>query len=169
MDCINVIGVYKDKSQPLGVHASRVRAMGGDKCPVAWPKDGGVGVGSEKGSFAVQLKREGLNLLHEHAHILTIDGKKSASKMGAIDLCVERIQSGRMKMFASCHELKEEMNHYHHQDGKIPEKQEDHAIDAMLKGVMMLDRFGREENEDELREAATSSLTQYLDDYNFYS
>jgi hypothetical protein len=167
-DVVYLISCYVAKDQPLPVHASRVRAMGGDTVPVAWPNDGGIGKGSENGSVAKQLKAEYLNLLSSPAHLVTIDGKKTSSRMAIIESLIERIQSGRFKVFQSCTEFLNEIDHYYHKDGKIPLKQEDHAIDATLKGLMMIERFGKAEGHEKGEALAMSSISEYLTDYDFY-
>jgi hypothetical protein len=66
----------------------------------AWPRDGsretleGAGI-----ALAAQYKEQGLNLLHEFTHYVERTGQKSVSvEAGLMDM-LDRMQTGRFKVF----------------------------------------------------------------------
>lgn len=144
-DVVYVCGEYKAKGKERPIHASRVRAMGGGTIPVAWPDDGGRREeGHGQGTIARAYQNLGLAMLKKPARPLGIDGKpiRSGIRRVAIEEIQERMATGRLKLFRSCHEWREEKEKYRHEDGVPIPKQEDHLMHATDKAIMML-RYAR--------------------------
>ena len=51
----------------------------------------------------------------------------------------------RFKVFVSCQKFMAEKRRYKHDHGKVAKRQDDHLIDAMHKGIMML-RYAEADN-----------------------
>lgn len=122
---------------PTELYASRLRAMGGDRIPVAWPHDGGrrdlTGT-----TVAERYRQLGIRMLPDHAHVITPEGNMTHSLWEAVDLIVDRMHSGRFNVFRSCPLWLGEKGKYRHQNGKIPHDLEDDVLDASFKAVLML-------------------------------
>lgn len=136
-DRIFVYDEYADEAQEWPVYAHRVRLMGGDVIPCAWPKDGGIRVSSSASETRSQrLRSLGLRMLPEPAYFW--DGSvRSDSKLAMIEEVRDRITTGRLKISQACSGLLDEMRVWKQKDDKIKKGQVDHKIDAMLKGLMM--------------------------------
>lgn len=131
-DVVYLTEVYRVKEQPVMVHASSIRARG-QWIPVAWPHDG---LQHDKGSgvqLAQQYKDHGLNMLSERA---TFTDGSNGVEAGISDM-LDRMRTGRFKVFSHCLDFFEEFRMYHRKDGKIV-KENDDAISAVRYGLMML-------------------------------
>jgi len=103
------------------------------RLPWAWPHDG---LQHDKGSgeqIAKQYRRAGLNMLGERAKFA--DGT-SGLEAGLFDM-LERMRSGRWKVFSTCPMWLEERRQYHREDGKVV-KEYDDLISASRYAMMML-------------------------------
>lgn len=111
--------------------------------PVSWPHDG---LNHEKGS-GKQLKETyiecGVNMLDDRA---TFENGSNHVEPGIAEL-LDRMRTGRFKVFSTCEKWLEEFRLYHRKDGKIV-KQNDDALDATRYGLMML-RYAISQNENE--------------------
>lgn len=134
---IYLTGEYKLDGQASEVYASRVRAMGGDAIPCAWPHDAGRQFTS--GATVAERYRDlGLHMLDEYSHVLTRDGKKTHAIFEAIEVLLDKMIGGGFYVFKSCNGFLDEKRKYRHDKGKIVRGQDDHLIDAVLKGIFML-------------------------------
>ena len=103
-----------------------------------WPRDGrrdtqeGAGI-----ALAKQFETAGLKLWHEHAQFR--DGSVSV-EAGLMDM-LDRMQTGRFKVFRHLSDWFEEFRLYHREDGKIVKLMDD-LMSATRYGVMML-RYAR--------------------------
>jgi len=104
----------------------------------AWPRDGnretleGAGI-----ALAAQYREQGLNLWNEFAHYVEGTGQKSVSvEAGLMDM-LNRMQSGRFKIFKHLHGWFEEFRLYHRKDGKVV-KEGDDLMCATRYALMML-------------------------------
>jgi hypothetical protein len=103
----------------------------------AWPRDGnretleGAGV-----ALANQYKDQGLNMLHEYAHYQEGETKSVSVEAGLMDM-LQRMQSGRFKVFKHLHDWFEEFRLYHRKDGKVV-KEGDDLMAATRYAIMML-------------------------------
>ncbi|MGL4395035.1 MAG: DNA packaging protein, partial [Hyphomicrobium sp.] len=109
-----------------------IRAWG-DWIPVAWPHDG---LQHDKGSgeqLAEQYRAQKLNMLTEKA---THAEGGNGVEAGVMDM-LERMETGRFKVFRGLNDWFEEFRLYHRLDGKIV-KERDDLMSATRYGVMML-------------------------------
>ena len=85
-------------------------------------------------ALAAQYRQQGLNLLQEFAHYVEGTGQKSVSvEAGLMDM-LQRMESGRFKVFEHHNDWWEE---YHRKDGKVV-KEGDDLMCATRYAVMML-------------------------------
>src|SRR4029078_3677000 len=100
----------------------------------AWPRDGrretleGAGI-----ALAQQYREQGLDLWHEHAQFE--DGAVSVE--AGLMLMLDRMQSGRFKVFKHLHDWWEEFRLFHRKDGKVV-KEGDDLMAGTRDAVMML-------------------------------
>jgi phage terminase large subunit-like protein len=130
-DVIYVMSEYRQREASPIIHAASVKAWGA-WIPVAWPHDG---LQHDKGSgeqLAAQYRTQGLNLLAEKA---TFDDGTNGVEAGVMDM-LQRMQTGRWKVFSNCRGWLEEFRLYHREDGKIV-KERDDLISASRYGLMM--------------------------------
>jgi hypothetical protein len=92
-------------------------------------------------ALANQYSDQGLELLHEHAQFT--DGSVSV-EAGLMDM-LDRMQTGRFKVFKHLNDWWEEFRLYHRKDGKVV-KEGDDLIAATRYALMML-RYARTEKE----------------------
>ncbi|WP_352811300.1 terminase family protein [Mesorhizobium sp. M0387] len=106
----------------------------GSWLPWAWPRDGrretleGAGI-----ALANQYREHGLNMLGSHAQFP--DGSVSV-EAGLMDM-LDRMQSGRFKVFNTLGPWFEEFRLYHRKDGQVVKLRDD-LMSATRYGVMML-------------------------------
>lgn len=137
-DTIYVIASDQWTDQEIDYYASRLRGFQGDAFPVAWPHDAArQSMSAGSGSIARQLRTNGINCLKQHAHVKTLDGKASISKMPMITEILDRMRSGRFRVFRSCQSWMQQKEEWMHRDGKVADDQNDHQLDATIKAYMM--------------------------------
>jgi len=130
-DTIYVIGEYRQREASPIIHAASLRPWG-DWIPVAWPHDG---LQHDKGSgeqLAAQYRAQGLSLTPERA---TFEDGTNGVEAGVSDM-LQRMQTGRWKVFSTCQSWLEEFRLYHREDGKIV-KERDDLISASRYALMM--------------------------------
>lgn len=131
-DTIYITDTYRLRESTPVVHAAAIRARG-EWIPVAWPHDA---LQTDKGSgdkIAALYKAQGVNTLPERATFE--DDKTSGVEAGVLDI-LDRMQTGRLKVFSHLHDWFEEFRLYHRKDGKIV-KERDDLLSAMRYAVMM--------------------------------
>ena len=88
-------------------------------------------------ALAAQYRTQGLNLLHEYAHYVEGNGQKSVSvEAGLMDM-LQRMESGRFKVFKEHNDWWDEFRLYHRRDGKVV-KEGDDLMCATRYALMML-------------------------------
>lgn len=131
-DIIYVIRAYRAKEQLPPVHAATLRAWG-SWLPWAWPHDG---LQHEKGS-GIQIKENyadtGLKMMMEQA---SHEEGGNSVEAGILDL-LERMITGRLKIFDHLDDVRQELRLYHRDKGKIVKLMDD-LLDAIRYGRMML-------------------------------
>ena len=130
-DIIYVCHAYRQKLATPPIHAAAIRPWG-DWIPVAWPQDGlqhGKGDGVP---LAQQYREQGLEMLPEWA---THESGGNSVEAGLIEL-LERMQSGRLKVFRGLEDWLAEFRLYHRKNG-IVFKERDDLIDATRYALMM--------------------------------
>lgn len=135
-DTVYLINDYAVREQTPVVHAAAIKAWG-DWLPVAWPHDG---LQHDKGS-GVALKEQygaqGLKMCAERA--MFPDGGNGV-EAGVIEM-LDRMKTGRWKVFSTCGGWLQEFRLFHRKDGLIV-KERDDRISASRYAMMML-RFAR--------------------------
>jgi phage terminase large subunit-like protein len=136
MDTVYVSRTHRLKEASPIIHAATLRAWG-KELRWAWPRDGnretleGAGV-----ALAKQYKDQGLNMLHEYAHYLEGETKSVSVEAGLMEM-LQRMQSGRFKVFRHLNDWWEEFRLYHRKDGKVV-KEGDDLMAATRYAIMML-------------------------------
>jgi len=113
-------------------HAAALKPWG--KLPWAWPHDA---LQHDKGSgeqLADIYRKQGLKFLSERACFP--DDRGNGVEAGVMEM-LQRMETGRFKVFRSCVEFFEEFRMYHRKDGKIVKERED-VISACRYALMML-------------------------------
>jgi Bacteriophage terminase large (ATPase) subunit and inactivated derivatives len=131
-DTVYVTANYRERQTTPIIHAAALRPWG-DWLPWAWPHDG---LQHDKGSgeqLAKQYRDQHLNTLPERA---TFEDGTNGVEAGISDM-LQRMQTGRWKVFSTCGEWLEERRLYHRKDGKIV-KERDDVISASRYALMCL-------------------------------
>lgn len=134
-DCVYVVNAYRKKQATPLIHAAALKSWG--ELPWAWPHDG---LQHDKGSgkpLAEQYRREGLNMLPEK---VTFPDGSNGVEAGIFDM-LDRMQTGRLKVFEHLTEWFDEFRLYHRKDGKVV-KEFDDLLSATRYGIMGL-RFAQ--------------------------
>lgn len=129
-DIIYVTHTHRARQQTPVLFAGSVRHWG--DVPWAWPHDG---LQHDKGSgeqLAEQYKAQGLNMLSERA---TFDDGSNGVEAGIMEM-LDRMQTGRLKVFSNLADWFEEMRLYHRKDGRIV-KESDDLLSATRYAIMM--------------------------------
>ena len=138
-DVVYVYDCYRSERETLAIHAAAIKAKG-TWIPVAWPHDG-MQTDRQAGIQISKLyKEQGVNMLHEFAQFEDTGNDTTGSKIsmeaGIMDM-LDRMQTGRFKVFAHLNIWFEEFRTYHRKKGKIV-KVGDDVLSATRYGVMML-------------------------------
>lgn len=129
-DVIYVTACYRQtQAQPV-VHAAAIKAWG-DWLPIAWPHDGNNDTAAGS-ALAGQYRTLGLKMLNEHA---TNEGGGNSVEAGLMEM-LDRMTTGRWKVFSTCEDWFEEFRLYHRKDGKVV-KVADDALSASRYAYMM--------------------------------
>lgn len=121
----------KREATPLD-HVRSLKSWG-DWLPWAWPHDGLQHSKDSGEPLAKQYRENGLNMLGKHA---TFPDGSTGVEAGLFEM-LERMQTGRFKVFAHLVEWFEEFRLYHRKDGKVV-KEGDDLMAATRYGIMML-------------------------------
>lgn len=131
-DTIYVTACYRRSEAVPAIHAASIKPWGA-WIPVAWPHDG---LQHDKGSgdqLKEQYKSHGLKMLPEQA---THAEGGNGVEAGLMEM-LERMETGRFKVFKGLADWFEEFRLYHRKDGKIV-KERDDIMSATRYAVMML-------------------------------
>lgn len=143
-DCVYVTHAYRQRGEHVNgewtgnpaYHATTLRGWG-EWIPVSWPHDGLQQDRQSGEKLADLYRKHHLNMLPERAS--HPDGGNGV-EAGLMDM-LERMQTGRFKVFAGLAEWFEEFRLYHRLEGKIV-KERDDLMSATRYAVMML-RFAQ--------------------------
>jgi hypothetical protein len=134
-DCIYVIAAYRKREQTPAMFSTAVKPWG-DWLPWAWPHDGKASGGKFDAKDQKQLQQlyagHGLKMLPMHA---TFEDGTNGVEAGIQDM-LDRMQTGRWKVFAHLTEYFDEMRLYHRKDGLIV-KENDDLISSSRYAYMM--------------------------------
>lgn len=137
-DVIHVYDAYRARAATPIIHAAAIRARG-DWIPAAWPHDG---LQHDKGSgqqIAELYRQQGVAMLHEKA---CFDDGSNGVEAG-VQLMLQLMQTGRLKVARHLTEWWEEFRLYHRKDGQIV-KEGDDLMSATRYAIMMR-RFAQPE------------------------
>ena len=130
-DCIYVHKAHRMRETTPVIHAATVKAWGA-WVPTAWPHDG---LQHDKGSgeqLAKQYASAGLLMLKDRA---TFEDGSNGVEAGLMEM-LERMQTGRFKVFSNLDEWFQEFRLYHRKDGKVVKVMDD-LLSATRYAVMM--------------------------------
>lgn len=133
-DCIHVLRTYRAKEATPLMHAAAMRPWGASWIPVAWPHDG---YQHDKGSgkqLAQTYRDLDIAMLSEHSQF---PDKRGNGVTDGITEILQRMQTGRFRVAATCTEWFDEFRMYHRKDGRVV-KERDDLLDATRYAVMML-------------------------------
>jgi phage terminase large subunit-like protein len=140
-DCVYITHAYREREATPVIHAAAIKPWG-PHLQWAWPHDG---LQHDKGSgkaLASLYRKQGLNLLPEHA---TFEDGGNGVEAGIADM-LERMQTGRLKVFSHLEDWFAEFRTYHRKDGKVV-KENDDLLSATRYSAAMSLRFADLETE----------------------
>lgn len=131
-DIVYVVNAYRKREATPLIHAAAVKPWG-NKLPWAWPHDGLQHDKTSGDQLSRQYRDQGLLMLSERA---TFSDGTSGVEAG-IAMMLDRMQTGRLKVFSHLSEWLEERRMYHRKDGLIV-KERDDLMSATRYALMML-------------------------------
>lgn len=143
-DCLYVCGEYRQREASPIIHAASIKPWG-DWIPVAWPHDG---LQHDKGSgeqLAEQYRAQGLNLTTERA---TFEDGTNGVEAGVSEM-LQRMETGRWKVFSTCQMWLEEFRLYHRDNGLIVKERDD--VLSASRYAMMMRRFAETHKTDSVK------------------
>jgi len=137
-DCVYVTHIFRQRESTPLVHAAALKPWG-DWFPWAWPHDGLQHDKTSGKPLADHYREHGMKLHFEHAQFpANADGTPGGAGVEAgITMMLERMEQGRLKVFATCGEWFEEFRMYHRKEGLIV-KERDDLMSATRYALMML-------------------------------
>lgn len=126
---------YAAREQTPIIHAASIKPWG-IWIPCAWPHDG---LQHDKGSgveLAEQYRKQGLKLLAEKA---TFPDDRGNGLEAGISEMLDRMKTGRWKVFKTCDGWINEFRMYHRKDGLIVKERDDRI--SASRYAMMMKRF----------------------------
>lgn len=133
-DCLYVIAAHRARHQTPTMFAAAVKAWG-EWLPWAWPHDA---LAHDKGSgeqLAKQYAQQGLKMMPSRA---TFEDGTNGLEAGVAEM-LDRLMTGRLKVFAHLAQWFEEFNLYHRKDGLIVKLNDD--LISATRYAMMMRRF----------------------------
>jgi phage terminase large subunit-like protein len=134
-DTVYVTNAYRVKQATILQHAAALKAWG--DIPWAWPHDA---LSHDRGSgetMAELYRKQGLDMLWERAQFQ--DGGYGVE--AGIAMIMDRLETGRLKVFSHLADWFEEYRLYHREEGKVV-KEYDDLMSATRYATMML-RYAR--------------------------
>jgi phage terminase large subunit-like protein len=136
-DCLYVTATHRAREQTPAMFSAAVKPWGAKPdgsqwLPWGWPHDG---LQHDKGSgeqLAAQYRLQGLRLLPQRA---TFEDGSNGVEAGITEM-LERMQTGRLKVFHHLRDWFEEFSLYHRKDGLIV-KENDDILSATRYAIMM--------------------------------
>lgn len=135
MDCLYVTNAHRARHQTPQLFSLTLKEWG--EYPWAWPHDG---LQHDKGSgeqLMAQYRKAGLQMLSIHAQFEDC----SYGFEAGISEMLERMQTGRFKVFSHLNEWFEEFNLYHRKDGLVVKENDD--LLSATRVAMMMKRFAK--------------------------
>lgn len=141
-DCVYITHCYRVSQAPVHTHASALKAWG--DVPFSWPHDGLNATAGAPDPLADQYRRAGVRMLPQPSSY--DDTRRNTVEAGLQDM-LDRMTTGRLKVFRHLNDWFEEFELYHRKDGKVV-KERDDLMSATRYGVMDL-RFATAKAEKE--------------------
>lgn len=132
-DVIYVTKGYRQRQATPVIHAAAIKPWG-VWLPWSWPHDGNNDTAAGE-NLATQYKNQGLNMLHERA---TFEDGSNSVEAGLMEM-LDRMQTGRFKVFSTIGEFFEEFRLYHRKDGKVVKERDD--LISAIRYALMMKRF----------------------------
>lgn len=136
-DIVYVVKDYRKREAPVVLHAAALKPWG-SWLPWAWPHDGNNDTAAGE-NLATQYKVQGLPFLPERA---TFDDGSNSVEAGLMDM-LDRMMTGRWKVFSTCTDWFEEFRLYHRKDGKVVKERDD--VLSASRYALMMKRFAETE------------------------
>lgn len=133
-----VTAIYRESKATPVIHSASIKPWG-QWIPCAWPHDG---LQHDKGSgdqLASLYREQGLNVLPERA---TFEDGGNGVEAGVTEM-LDRMQTGRFKVFSHLKEWFDEFRLYHRADGKIVKERDD--LLCATRYALMMKRFAETE------------------------
>jgi phage terminase large subunit-like protein len=130
-DVVYLAADYRQREQTPVFHAAALKQWG-TWLPWAWPHDGLNDVAAGE-NLAAQYRAQGMGFLPSKA---TFEDGSNSVEAGLMDM-LDRMRTGRWKVFSTCGTWLEERRMYHRKDGKVV-KERDDTISASRYALMML-------------------------------
>jgi hypothetical protein len=137
-DCAYVTHAYRVRQATPVIHAAALKPWGRGM-PWAWPHDGWQHDQQSGTALADAYREQGMLMLPEHAQFE--DGSNGLE--AGLMLMLERMQTGRLKVFDHLRDWFEEVRLYHRRDGRVVKELDD--LMAATRYALMSLRFARVE------------------------
>jgi len=134
-DIVYVTDCYKATGETSVYHAEAIKRRG-KWIPVSWPHDGLQKDKASGVALMTMYLEHDVNMLHVSARYDDKIGGAQAMEPSVIDI-LERMRTGRFKVFSNLSEWMEEKRLYHRKDGRIVREKDD-LMSATKYAVMML-------------------------------
>ena len=141
-DTLYVTAAYRQREATPVIHAAAMRHWG-TWIPVAWPHDGLAHDKTSGQQLSWHYRETGMNMLAEHA---THAAGGFGVEAGITEM-LERMKTGRLKVFAILNEWFDEFRLYHREDGLIVKIADD--LMSATRIAIMMKRFSKVEPVDE--------------------
>jgi len=120
-DCIYIVNAYRRRQATPIIHAAALKSWG-DWLPWVWPHDG---LQHDKGGsgeqLAAQYRDQGLRLRKTR---VTFQDGSNGVEAGLMEM-LDRMQTGRLKVFSHLNDWFDEVRLYHRKDGKVVKEYDD--------------------------------------------
>jgi phage terminase large subunit-like protein len=143
-DTLFLYDSYKQRKMTPDIHALSLKGKGCGWIPVFWPHDGNRSDGYGGQTLAELYRKVGVNMHYEHFSnppgIGEGEGDGGNQVSPGVMEILQRLQTGRLKVFKNLYDWFEEKRMYHRKDGKIVTKNDD-LMAATRYAVMSLRHF----------------------------
>jgi phage terminase large subunit-like protein len=159
-DVIYVYDIYSRAGEIPAVHSAVIRAKGA-AVPLIYPHDGDNRDKGSGNTMADLYREAGLNVV---ARFTNADGSNFVEP-GVMEI-LERMRTGRFKVFADQDDFFSEFRRYHRKAGKIV-KEHDDIMDAVRYSALSVQRFGVAKGELKLPHVYGRSWESTTPDWDF--
>jgi phage terminase large subunit-like protein len=143
-DTYYLVDEYSERKQTVPMHAIGIRGLGGDTIPCQFPHDAFKHDAGGSGKQFIKLyEAQGIKAVPTtFSNPPTVDGKPGGNSVEfGLHWMLDKMQSGKLKVFSTCRKWLQEKATYHRKDGKVIALDDD-MISASRYAFLSLDRFG---------------------------